>query len=55
MILLNLDLILCKVWSSKVLLPSLTSFLSCPNLLDFPPAKTTPKILFSFIKQNIKH
>ena len=54
-IVLNLDLILSKVCSIKVLPFNLILLLSTPNLLDLPPAKTTPKILFSLIKTNIKH
>ncbi len=52
---LNLSTIFNKTCSSNVLDPSFTQFLSCPNLLDFPPASTTAKILLSSINQNIKH
>ena len=37
------------------LLARFTCDLSSPNLCDFPPASTVPKILLCSINQNIKH
>ncbi len=51
----NFFSILLIVCSIKVFCPNFIIDLSVPILLDLPPAKITPKILFSVIKTNIKH